>query len=83
MDNYAMGLYPLNNRNKEKLKGCYYYDQIENKDINGKVFIFENFYLRLRIDLVFRNGELFISDYYGNTMEHDAIEYVFVSGRGV
>ena len=78
-----MGLYPLNNRNKEKLKGCYYYDQIENKQINGKVFIFENIYLHLRIDLVFVNGELYISDYYGNSMNRDDIEYAFVSGRGI
>lgn len=82
MDSYAMGLYPLTNRNKEKLKGCYYHDQIEDKRINGKVFIFENVYLHLRIDLVFIDGELYISDYYGNSMMREDIEYVFVSGRG-
>lgn len=73
----ALGVYPVNRYNKEKLKCCEYKETVYNEQVRGRVFIFTDNYRKLNIDLIFTDcGELFISDYYGEDMNRDTIFYV-------
>lgn len=73
----AMALYSLTSQNKKKLKGCNFKETLENEQIRGRIFIFNDPYRKLNIDIVFTEyGELYISDFYGESMERESIFYV-------
>jgi hypothetical protein len=79
MNDNAMGLYPIDKRNRVKLQGCQFLKMCDCTQFPATVFIFLDTYRRLRIDLVFTSfGELFISDYYGDSMERENIQYVIL-----
>ena len=44
--NYSMGVYPFDRRNKAKLFGCEFVEQIECEQLKAKVFIFQDKYGR-------------------------------------
>lgn len=74
---YLMGVYPFDRRNKEKLFGCEFVEQIECEQLNSKVFIFQDEYRKLKIDLFFMpDGQLFIGDYYGETMKREEMTFI-------
>lgn len=78
----AMGLYSFGRRNKDKLLCCEFLEQIESEQPKGKVFIFQDKYRKLKIDLFFLDsGELLIGDYYGETMKREDMFYVRVGER--
>lgn len=79
---YAMGVYPFDRRNQGKLLGCEFVEQTEYKPLNAKVFVFQDKYRKLNIDLFFMsNGELLIGDYYGESMKREEMYYVVLEGR--
>lgn len=79
MNDNAIGLYPINRHNRIKLQGCKFLKMCECTQFSAIVFIFLDTYRKLRIDLVFTSvGELFISDYYGDSMERENIDYVIL-----
>lgn len=78
----AIGVYPLNKRNQNKLLGCEFIEQTECKQLNANVFVFQNKYRKLNIDLFHMpNGELMIGNYYGSTMNRDDMIFVKFSER--
>lgn len=80
--NYSMGVYPFDRRNKAKLFGCEFVEQIECEQLKAKVFIFQDKYRKLKIDLFFMaDGELFIGDYYGETMKREEMIFVKMGCR--
>lgn len=82
MSDNCMGLYPINRRNKVKLQGCKFLKTCECQQFPAMVFIFLDTYRKLRIDLVIdSSGNLFISDYYGDSMERENIQYIVLIGK--
>ena len=82
VNDYAMGVYPFDRRNKEKLLGCEFIEQTECEELNAKIFVFQDKYRKLNIDLFFMsNGELFIGDYYGATMKREEMSFVILRGK--
>lgn len=80
--NYSMSVYPFDRRNKAKLFGCEFVEQIECEQFKAKVFIFQDKYRKLKIDLFFMaDGELFIGDYYGETMKREEMTFVKMGCR--
>ena len=78
----AMGVYPFGRRNKDKLLGCEYVEQTDCEQLEATVFVFQDKYRKLKIDLFFlKNGELLISDYYGETMQREDMFFVKVQGN--
>lgn len=78
----AMGVYPFDRRNKEKLLGCEFIEQTDCDQLNAKVFVFQDKYRKLNIDLFFMsNGELLIGDYYGATMKREEMFHVILRGK--
>ena len=79
---YAMGVYPFDRRNQAKLFGCEFVEQTDCEQLNAKVFVFQDKYRMLNIDLFFMsNGELFIGDYYGATMKREEMSFVILKGK--
>lgn len=83
MNDNAMGVYSLNRHNQNKLLGCEFIEQTECEQLNAKVFVFQNKYRKLNIDLFHMpDGELMIGDYYGSTMNRDEMLFViYRNGR--
>lgn len=80
--NYAMGVYPFDRRNKEKLLGCEFIEQTDCEQLDAKVFTFQDKYRKLNIDLFFMsNGEMLIGDYYGETMKREEMSFVILRGK--
>ena len=78
----SMGLYPFTRRNQEKLFGCEFVELTEYKPMKARVFVFQDKYRKLKIDLFFlENGEMLIGDYYGETMKREEMFYVVLKGR--
>lgn len=78
----VMGVYSFGRRNKDKLLGCEFVEQTECKQLDAKVFVFQDKYRKLNIDLFFMsNGELLIGDYYGATMKREEMSYVILRGK--
>lgn len=77
----AMGVYPFGRRNKEKLLGCEFVEQVECEQLNATVFIFQDKYRKLKIDLFFMaDGEVLIGDYYGENMKREEMNFVILRG---
>lgn len=75
----AMGLYPIAG-NESKLASCEVKEIVENEQLNCKVIIFNDAYRKRNIDLVLFNGDLFISDYYGESMKREDVFYILFRG---
>lgn len=74
-----MGVYPLNRRNKEKLSGCEFVELTECEALRANVFVFQDKYRKLKIDLFFMpDGEMLIGDYYGETMKREEMVFVIL-----
>ena len=79
----VMGVYPFNRRNKVKLLGCEFVEQVECEQLKANVFVFQDKYRKLKIDLFFMSdGEVLIGDYYGETMKRDEMSFVILKGGG-
>lgn len=79
---YAMGVYPFGRRNKDKLLGCEFKEQLYCEQLNAQVFVFQDKYRKLNIDLFFMsNGEMLIGDYYGETMKREEMFFVILKGK--
>ena len=78
----VMGVYPFDRRNKEKLLGCEFIEQADCEQLDATVFVFQDKYRKLNIDLFFTsNGELLIGDYYGATMKREEMSFVILKGK--
>jgi hypothetical protein len=77
----AMGVYPLNRRNKAKLYDCEFVEVTECEQLNATVFVFQDKYRKLKIDVFFlENGELLLGDFYGDTMKREDMVFVRING---
>lgn len=73
---------PLIEETKQNFFGCEFVEQIECEQLKAKVFIFQDKYRKLKIDLFFMvDGELFIGDYYGETMKREEMTFVKMGCR--
>ena len=73
----AIGLYPINGHNRERLRGFKYVNVINCKQFPAKVFMFADDYRKLQVDVVVSSlGTMYISDYYGESMDRNDISYV-------
>ena len=73
----AMGVYALTAINRAKLKSCTFKEVVECEQFNGFVFVFNDPYRKLNIDILFTGyGELLISDFYGESMKREDIFYI-------
>ena len=73
----AIGAYAINAQNRQRLGGFVYTETVYNKQFDAKVFIFNDRYRKVNIDLLFTgNGGLYISDVYGETMNRDDLFYI-------
>lgn len=78
MDDSAMWLYPINKRNRDKLGGFEFLEVWDSLQLKAKVFTFVDGYRKLKVDLVVSPlGGLYISDYYGESMRKENINYVY------
>ncbi len=78
----AMGVYPLGRRNKDKLLGCEFKEQTYCEELDAQVFVFQDKYRKLCIDLFFKsNGEMLIGDFYGETMKREEMFFVVLRGN--
>ncbi len=76
----ALGIYPVNRKNRERLAGMTFKEVSYSKDQKAKVFIFTDEYRRVNVDLLFTgSGGLYISEFYGADMNREEIFYVKVS----
>lgn len=77
----ALGVYPYGRRNKDKLLGCELIEQTYCEQLKAQVFIFQDKYRRLKIDLfILESGEVLLGDFYGDTMKREDMYFVFVCG---
>jgi len=73
----AMWIYPLTEENKENLLGCEFVKAVKIADFKEMAFVFNDPYRKLNVDLIVtRTGEIYISDFYGETMDRKTIFYV-------
>lgn len=73
----AIGAYAINAQNRQRLGGFVYKETVYNKQFGAKVFIFNDPYRKVNVDLLFTgNGGLYISDLYGETMNRDDLFYI-------
>lgn len=72
----SLQVYPLGNRNKNKISGCIFIGTERNERQKADVFIFNNPYLKTNIDVVFIGGKLYISDPYGESIDRNTLFYV-------
>ena len=69
---------PLTTENKLTLRGFVFRGTVYDKRTKAKVFVFNDEYRKLNIDLLFTGaGRLFVTDPYGETMDRETIEYIF------
>lgn len=79
MDN-AIDIHPYSIGNGKRLGGCTFVKAEKRTSPECDVFIFNNPYRRTNIDIVFLSGKLFISDWYGESMDRNKLMYVRLGG---
>ena len=81
LDN-AMGVYPFGRNSKQKLYGFMFCEQTKCERLGATVLVFHDKYRRLKIDLFFfKDGELRITDYYGDTMNRADMFHVKINRK--
>lgn len=77
MTRNAIGAYAIDTQNRQRLGGFVFQRTTHNKQFGAEVFIFNDPYRKVNVDLLFTgNGGLYISDVYGETMNRDELFYI-------
>lgn len=63
-----------------RLGGCNFIGTEKRTSPECDVFIFSNPYRKANIDVVFLDGKLFITDWYGESIDREELQYVRVGG---
>lgn len=77
MKNNAIGFYALTESNKKNLNGFSFLGVETDVRLNMTCFVFHDEYRKMKIDLLVNGqGDLFIGDYYGESMKRKDIFYI-------
>lgn len=79
MDN-SIGIYPYSQRSGKHLGGCVFLKVESYKRLDCVVFVFNNPYRKANVDVLFYGGRLWVSDWYGESMERETLEYTIFGG---
>ncbi len=65
----AMGAYRADRRNLDRLRDLDFKEATQDPQTGTTIFTFTNEYRHVNVDLVFRGGRLFVTDFYGDDMD--------------
>lgn len=73
----AMGAYQADRRNLDRLRGLTFKAVEKDPQTHDTIFTFTNKYRHVNVDLIYRGGRMFITDFYGDNMESEKKTFVF------
>ena len=68
-EQHLMGAYRADRRNLGALQDLTFKAVSQDPQTGNTVFTFNNEYRRINVDLVFKGGRLFVTDFYGDGMD--------------